>query len=88
MDKNQKFNSYNQIIKEFDVYIMQVGKDTYQFKLVKRLDGDKPPRLTLETLDKKIDKLAEIVQDGFNKINNRLDAIVKANNLVDPTTQK
>ena len=86
-----KYTSYNQIIREFDVYIMLVNNE-YKIKLVKRFDGDKPPKLTLDSLnkkiehlDKKIDKLAEIVQQGFVAINARLDAIVKANNLIDPT---
>lgn len=75
MEINQKFNSYNQIIKEFDVYIMQVGKDQYQFKLIKRLDGDKPPRHPTKHRKSKFDILIERI----DKIDQRLD---KLENLV------
>ncbi len=84
------FHTYNELNKEFEVHVMLV-KDQYQFKLVKRLDGNKPPRITLadivarlDKIDQRIDKLEQIIVQDHNLLietSQLLHKIIKLNNL-------
>lgn len=75
------YNKYIDIVKEFKVFIVKTNKNKYEIKLEKRPGGPKPPRITLEDLARKIDELDR-------KLTSRLDGIVKANHLIDPSMKQ
>ncbi|XQP55292.1 MAG: hypothetical protein ACOQNV_00785 [Mycoplasmoidaceae bacterium] len=81
MQESKIYKTYNQITSEFDVYIMQLSKNNYQFKLVKKLDGSKSPKVTLADV---ANTLADVIQ-RLDALDKKLDAIVTANHLIDPT---
>lgn len=88
MEKDYIFNTYNELNKQFEVHVMLVNNQ-YQFKLVKKLDGNKPPKnptlkqlimdlsTRIDKIDQRIDNLEKIVVQDHNLLLN----VIKLNNL-------
>lgn len=87
-----KYHSYNQITKEFDVYIMQTVENNFQFKLVKKSGNfvkkdtkpreSKPPKwftTYMETFRKEFKD--EIMKEFDQKLKDSFDKFAKINNL-------
>ena len=66
MEKDYIFTTYNELNKQFEVHVMLV-KDQYQFKLVKKLDGNKPPKNPTKHRKSKFDILIERI-DNLEKL--------------------
>lgn len=87
-----KYHSYNQITKEFDVYIMQTAENNFQFKLVRKTSNfikkeakhreSKPPKwftTYMETFRKEFKD--EIMREFDQRLKDSFDKFAKINNL-------